>query len=69
MHLQVLLACQIPFHAYCPEGLQTKVLSHACCQAHWITFQLTFGLAAYIQTADKPLRPPFSSLFGLQLPI
>ena len=51
-----------------------------CCQAHWITFQLTSQLAACCKCADEPLRPsrpdhtavkpigsPFSSPFGLQL--
>jgi hypothetical protein len=31
-------------------GHTHKALLHACCQACWITFQLTFWPAAYIQT-------------------
>ena len=46
------------------EGIPTRALQRACCQAHRITFQLTSWLAAYTQTADKPHRSPFSSPCG-----
>ncbi len=41
-----------------------RILQHACCQAHRITFQLTSWLADYTETADKPSRSPFSSPCG-----
>jgi hypothetical protein len=53
-----------------------------CCQAHWITLQLTIQLAACCMCADEPFRPsrpdhtavkpigtPISSPFGLQLTV
>jgi hypothetical protein len=43
-----------------------RFLQYACCQASWITFQLTSWLAANSQTADTPHRSPFGSPCGCE---